>query len=214
MTTTQSLESVKFALLITQTLAASTSESVKFGDDYALNIINNLSNYEEFTLFCLYNYLSWPDIDREKALLDAAKRTSGWGKIHAISALNARPEVSEETREWIFRNGVHNNISASYSAEPVFEISKAGERLLDDVTEDEYECLVDIVGSLFTEPQYGIEYVEAGEMDKNDLTEQFLALTDRFPRTPRVIEALDIIKDYYPKTLEQIVKNKGTYNDG
>ena len=202
MTTSGNIECIKFAMCVTCCQDLSENEN-------AIRIVRDLSYYEEFTLFCLYCILSWGSVNQEEEILELAKHTNGWGRIHSISALNSLPELTEETREWVFRNGIHNRVMYSYSADHCFIISRVDKRLQGELSQEDYECVVEIMTALFEEPLYGIQNIEhfkSGQevvgVNTRDLVNRLLALTEEFPKDEDVIDMIGCIRNYYAPSEE------------
>ena len=143
-------ECVKIGLSILELFDAYENEAL------ARNIrIVGLS--DEFTIFSVFCLRNWPE--PEKELLELAKRVRGWGRIHCIDFLEAE---NEETREWLFYNGVDNDVLPAYSAWTVYEKANVEDKLKkDSLTYEELHAILAITDALMDEgPVSGISRME------------------------------------------------------
>ena len=139
-------ECVKIGLSILELFDAYENEAL------ARNIrIVGLS--DEFTIFSVFCMRNWPAAEKE--LLELAKRVRGWGRIHCIDFIEAE---SEETKDWLFYNGVDNDVLPAYSAWTVYEKANVEERLQKDtLTYEEIHAILAITDALMDEgPVSGI----------------------------------------------------------
>ena len=170
-------ESVKYALVIMEMFPG--VEAVK-------DIVRTLGLYEEFTLFALYVVRHWENGNDE--IFSLARNTCGWGRIFAVQQLEPQ---TEEIREWLFREGVHNTVMPAYSALDCWYKSEAEQRLNGYVSRDIFTSLRDIFGGLLDEgPSEGISALE----NANELIERFLSCAGKMSLT---IEDLRVIFDIY-----------------
>jgi len=84
--------------------------------DVLRDIIRSMGLADEFTLYSMLDMLHWEHANEE--LFDLIKHVHGWGRIHLLERL--KPET-EEIREWILAEGIHNRIMPEYSALTAFE---------------------------------------------------------------------------------------------
>lgn len=197
MTKSRSIPSIKFVLALVSV--------VDFSDDEeAVTVFRNLSRYEEFTDYCLYSFLAWQNGDYINEVFETARHTVGWGRIHALSALAALPYHPAEVKEWVFRNGVDNDILPSYAAEPTFIVARVDKRMKEPLSEEDYACVVKILTALFSEPVYGAanldDYVTTDgvvSIRDTELAREAMALAERYPKTEAVREMLESIRDYF-----------------
>ena len=112
---------------------------------------------DEFTIFSVFCMRNWPAAETE--LLELAKRVRGWGRIHCIDFIEAE---NEETKDWIFFNGVDNDVLPVYSAWPVYEKANVEERLRkDNLTYEEIHAILAITDALMDEgPVSGISRMD------------------------------------------------------
>ena len=174
------LEAIKFALAISALVDLSV-------DKHAVEVVRNLSRYDEFTVFCIYNFLAWQEMSPEKEILDAAKHVTGWGRVHAVSSLDMVRNVegvSNETKDWVFVHGVENGVLPSYTAEPSFMISECEKKIEEELNVEDLGNLADIMAALFEEPQYGINSIELEEGTIDDMIKKMLAKAEGFLDAP------------------------------
>lgn len=197
------LEAIKFALAVSSMVDLSSNED-------AASVVRNLSRYEEFSVFSIYNFLAWQETSSEKEILDVAKNTRGWGRVHAVSCLDMlrrdeEVELSQETKDWVFKHGIDNGVLPSYSAEPTFMIADCEKKIEDDINSDDMECLVGIFSALYEEPQFGIESIQVENGECGDLIKRMLSkckgylekAEDDDSLAAKIRSMIDKIKEYH-----------------
>jgi hypothetical protein len=97
-------ETVKFGLSLLELFDTGREQPVR-------EALLKIGRHEEFTLFCLYNIRDWPDGNAH--IWQLAKICRGWGRIHAVEALEA---LTPEIEHWMLCRGWQNTVSPSYSA--------------------------------------------------------------------------------------------------
>lgn len=145
------IECVKFGLSILELLVIDENEELK-------DVITMLGFSEEFALFAVFVMLRWSD--GNDRIFRLARKTHGWGRIHAIRELEAD---DDQKRKWLLRNGVHNTVMPSYSALHCWNKSGAAELLFGDepLSKEDQDGLCDIIDALLDEgPCSGISEVE------------------------------------------------------
>ncbi len=145
------IECVKFGLSILELLVIDENEELK-------DVITMLGFSEEFALFAIFVMLRWSD--GNDRIFRLARKTRGWGRIHAIVRLEADDDTK---RKWLLRNGVHNTVMPSYSALSCWNKSGASELLYGDeeLSDEDARGLRDIIDALLDEgPCSGISAIE------------------------------------------------------
>ena len=97
-------ESVKFGLSLLELFHIDDNEKLKA-------VVRILGLSDEFSIFAIFVMLQWNEGNKE--IFELAKKIHGWGRIHAIERLEP---TTEEIKQWLLREGVHNEIMAAYSA--------------------------------------------------------------------------------------------------
>lgn len=119
------------------------------------SLIRRLSRDEEYSFYTVYHFMAWDNSEEE--LLALAKETTGWGRIHAVSALATLP-LSQESRDWLFYEGVRNVVSPSYSAMTVWRASGAEGRIREEsLSYEDFQALGRILSAMMEEPDVDIE---------------------------------------------------------
>ena len=139
-----------------------------FGEpvDELKEIIRRLGQYDEFTLFAVWNMQRWKNANEE--IYRLARLTRGWGRIHAVERLE--PET-EEIRRWLLTEGSVNEVMSAYSALTCWTKSGAGELLSGNITQEEYQGLSVIMEGLLDEgPVQGL----SGITDREQVLLRFL----------------------------------------
>ena len=129
--------------------------------------IRRIGLSDEFTLFALFNMRRWPAADGET--FELAKRVRGWGRIHCVDFMDAE---DEEMKEWLFHNGVDNDVMSAYSAWAVY-IKADVESILDreNLSYEEVHALLKLTEALLDEgPVSGISNLE----DPSDYIEKVM----------------------------------------
>ena len=89
---------------------------IRFHDEEAKNVIRTLALSDEFTYFALQSILRWENANEE--VFNLIQKVYGWGRIFLLEALEP---TRSEIRDWIFWNGLDNDIMPEYSARTVWE---------------------------------------------------------------------------------------------
>ncbi len=177
------IECVKLGLGILELIIVDENEELK-------DVITMLGFSEEFALFALFVMRRWSDgSDR---IFRLARKTHGWGRIHAIRDLEAD---DDQKRKWLLRNGVHNTVMPSYSALHCWNKSGASELLFggEPLSKEDQDGLRDIIDALLDEgPCSGISEIE----NANDALLKFLEKAE-----------LSTIEDF------EVVRNILNYNN-
>lgn len=183
-------------------LTSDDTECVKIGmvlmeyfdlDEDEKTEIRTLALSDEFTLFAMFPMRIWENGNRE--IFQAAKKVHGWGRIHALRALE--PET-EEIRDWILYEGIHNNVLAAYSARVCWNKSDADGRMRrkEELTRKEFTAIGTILSALLDEdPMPGLSAMEDGEQS----VQQFLTQAAKFDLTEADQNLIWDILDYYSK---------------
>lgn len=147
---------------------SSDRECVKFGlsilelfntdDDDVRAVIKTLGLSDEFSIFAVFIMRDWKDGNDQ--IYDLARKIHGWGRIHAIEHLE--PET-EEIRQWLLREGVHNAVLPAYSALECWTKGRGAEALEGDLSREDFSGIRDIIAGLLDEaPCPGISRIENG----------------------------------------------------
>ncbi len=157
-------------------------EMLSAPDEEIRTIIRRLGLCEDFSLCAVWNMRKWEDADRE--LFDLAKKVRGWGRIHAVEALETDdPEI----RRWLLLEGWQNEIMPAYSALTCWEKSGAAEILANGPSPEEYSGIAGLIDGLLDEgPVPGISQVENAQ----EVLRRFLAVT---PDLSRGIEGYEVV---------------------
>lgn len=152
MTSSTDRECVKFGLSIIELINIEDNDKLK-------SVVSMLGHCDEFTLFSLFVMSRWSDGNANIAYL--ATQTHGWGRIHAIERL--KPDT-EEIRQWLLREGVHNTVLPAYSALTCWDKSGAEELLEtgNKLSDEDFHGIRDIIDALLDEgPCAGISGVSS-----------------------------------------------------
>ena len=126
-------------------------------DEKLCDMIRTVGLSDEFTIFSVFCMRKWSDAENE--ILKLAKSVRGWGRIHCIDFIEAE---NAETKEWLFFNGVDNDVVPAYSAWSVYEKSDFNERMQKDkLSFDEIHAVLNIADALMDEgPVSGISNMD------------------------------------------------------
>lgn len=176
----KNIECVKFGLSFLELLDIREREDIK-------KVIRMMSLYDEFTIFGLFCIMKWPNA--EVKMLNIGRRVSGWGRIHVV---NYNEPNMHETRDWILKEGVLNNIGYSYSAYDCYIKSGLDESIFGMMDDEEFEGAVNIVEGLLDEgPAKGISKIENRNVF---LAKYLLQFKDREVSLNAYNTALDIFR--------------------
>lgn len=135
----QEVELVKLGLYLRSWVSPYSSQEC--------DVIRTLGLHEEFTLFAIMNMQRWPD--GQEAIFQLAKKVSGWGRIHAISALEAE---SKEVKDWLVEKGYHNTVMPEYTALDCYHKGQVFDRLKDpQLDETMFSGITGILQALLNE---------------------------------------------------------------
>ena len=175
-------ESLKFAL--------SMLELVRLDDDSLKDILRVVGLSDEFTLFVIFIMQQWENANEE--IFRIARRTKGWGRIHAIERLI--PDTPE-IRDWLLREGIHNTVLPAYSALNCWEGSEAENLLFSgNVSPEDFAAISNLMGALLDEgPCPGLS-----ELEKSDeVVKAYLRRAKEMPSESIDGVVIDKIKERY-----------------
>ena len=175
-------ESLKFAL--------SMLELVRLDDDSLKDILRVVGLSDEFTLFVIFIMQQWENANEE--IFRLARRTKGWGRIHAIERLI--PDTPE-IRDWLLREGIHNTVLPAYSALNCWEGSEAENLLFSgNVSPEDFAAISNLMGALLDEgPCPGLS-----ELEKSDeVVKAYLRRAKEMPSESIDGVVIDKIKERY-----------------
>ena len=147
-------------------------ELLKLKQEFMKDAVRTLGLSDEFTIFSVWNMLTWENANEE--LFGLIRKVRGWGRIHILE--NLEPETPE-IREWILFNGVDNDVKPVYSALTAWEKASVPARLQGALSQDEFDAVSRIIAALADEgPVPGISMLEnAGEYIR-----KYLSIIDAF----------------------------------
>lgn len=174
------------------------SELIKFGmltvemfdepSDEIKDFIRTLSLSDEFTIFGVFNMMSWENGNDE--IFQIAQKVSGWGRIHAIERLEPS---TQEIKDWLLFEGKENHVVNDYTALTIYEKSEVRERVKAPISEKELEAIIDLTGYMICEgPVTGISGID-------DAEEYFSDLLDRCSEHQLTLKICTLIDDIIKK---------------
>ena len=187
---TRNYEAVKLGLIILEI----------FSDynDKLLEAIMKLSACDEFSLYCIWAVKALEN--GNDLIFEIAKNTFGWGKIFAVYYLEAD---TDEIREWLLYNGIHNDVHPGYLANKCFDVADVRELLRTSPDITEMQAIAYIIYFLLEEgPCMGINAYE----DKEEIIDSFLDNADRLSDEEAENEdynkIIDFVREYQDKMSE------------
>lgn len=152
-------EEVKFGLVLLVLFDTDKNEPLK-------NALRILALSDEFTLYVVQIASNWTRSAQE--ILRIAKSAHGWGRIHAVAALEP---VTPEISDWLFAEGWDNTILSAYSALECCRKGNLRQRLENGLTGRDFSRACELLTALLDEgPVAGISEVE----DSAELLNAFL----------------------------------------
>lgn len=159
------------------------------GSDELKNVIRTLGLSDEFSIFAIFLMLRWENGNDEVYRL--VRRLHGWGRIHAIERIE--PET-DEIRDWLLKDGVHNRVLPAYSALTCWQKSDTESVLKGCPTGEQFAGIRDIIDGLLDEgPVLGISAMEDGA----DRMIDFLNQARRMNLKSEDYEVIRNIRRYY-----------------
>jgi hypothetical protein len=189
---------------------SSNRECVKFGlsllelfrtdDKYDLKeAVRTIGLSDEFALFAIFVMLKWKDGNND--IWDLAKKVHGWGRIHAIEHIE--PDT-DEIRNWILMEGVHNDVMPAYSALTCWRKSNAEDILRNGPSREEFTAIGEILRGLLDEgPVTGISEIE----DSDESIFLYLDAAGTMELTLDDYEVIDEILGYYEEEVSEKCPN-------
>lgn len=103
---TEDLSSLKLALVLLPVLAPAVAAGHK-------EELLTIGSCDEFTYYVLLLVQKLYGDEANDLIFQLAKRTHGWGRIHAVKMLEASTDA---IRRWLLLEGCHNTVNPNYSA--------------------------------------------------------------------------------------------------
>jgi hypothetical protein len=119
----------------------------RMGDERDLAPLETLARHDEFSLVAgvaLANLLD----DAVTAWWRVAQLARGWGKIEAVGRLAQEPELPDEVRSWLLRQGCDNAVMPEYLAYPCATAGRLEDALHGSVDDELLDGACTIVGAL------------------------------------------------------------------
>lgn len=147
--TSDNKECVKLGLSILELIKSDISDTIK-------SHIMTVGLSDEFALYAIYAISKWDDANEH--IFQLAKKVHGWGRVHAVAALQP---TTNDIKDWLIKEGVHNRVMPAYSAYECWSKGDAEDRLTGDLNPEEYAGIRDIIEGLLDEgPVVGISRIE------------------------------------------------------
>lgn len=162
-----SLGAVKYALSVLELLAVTEGEW--------RDVVRTLALSDELTLYCVFVACHWSS--RSEELYAMARRTRGWGRVHAVREMQAD---TQEMRDWLLDEGWNNQVLPAYTALACARKGGLRRRLEGtDVSRAQLDAADRLIQALLDEgPRRNISLLEDGE-------ELLLAWLDQLEGRPR-----------------------------
>ena len=153
---------VKLGLIITELFGES---------DIVREYVCTLGLSDEFTIFAIFNMMTWDNGNDEVFRL--AQKVNGWGRIHAVERLEpATPEI----KAWLLKEGIKNDIMAEYSVLDVYRKADVYELLCNNVSDEQLDSIASVINAMLDEgPALSISTLPEDERD--DMISRFIAKT-------------------------------------
>lgn len=179
---TQNPECLKFALTVFEMMDTDDNDAVK-------EVVSTLALSDEFTLFSIFVAETWKD--STEAILNFARHTRGWGRIHCVEHIDA---ASGRIKDWLFHEGVKNTIGSAYSARTVAEkINLAKVFTNPAFNNDDYLLARPIIDGLLNEGTVqGISSMD----NRTEIISGFLDKSENCEHTEETLETLLNLRDY------------------
>lgn len=175
-------EMVKLGMTILELLGNPPDEIKK--------VIFALGLSDEFTLFSLFCMRCWEGGNDD--IFRLAQKVRGWGRVHAVEHLE--PET-RAIRDWLLREGCHNDVMREYSAMTCWKKSDAAGRLADaDLAQADFDSISEIVAAMVPGgPVPGVETLGRSGLSAMAL---YVSRAAGFAVTEPVRSALETLSDH------------------
>lgn len=196
---TQTLDANQVYSLAIDCVFSSEVDMVKLGmliieifnepDERIKEIIRTLGLSDEFTIFSVFNMMTWENGNQE--IFELAKKVHGWGRIHSVERLN--PET-QEIKDWLLAEGINNDVVRDYSALEVFEKVGIASLLKSQITDTQLNQIANVLDSMFEEgPVRGISALP--ENDAKDLIGDYIKQAEKHTLSLDICNLLLTIAD-------------------
>ncbi len=163
-------------------VGSSNRESVKLGlmvleifsdyNDALTEAISELGLSDEFTIYAIWALRGLEN--GNELIFELAKKTHGWGRIHAVAAL--QPETAE-IKDWILKEGIKNVVYSGYSCIEAFKKADVMTLLQNGLTQEQLTPVGAIIAYLVSDgPTIGIKAFENETEIMNLYLDSFEAL--------------------------------------
>lgn len=177
------IECVKIGLELLELFRVSHKDSAGVKE-----IVRCIGQYDEFTIFAIWNMRKWDDGNQE--IFELAKKVHGWGRIHAV--VHLKPET-EEIRHWFLTEGTINDIGNTYSAVNCWWKSDAETILFGQPTAEEYNGIATLIEGLLDEgPVRGISALENAEK----ILLRFMEISQDYEPTDDILNLIQRIRKW------------------
>lgn len=175
-------ECVKYGLSLLELFETDRHEELK-------DIVRTIGLSDEFSIFSIFVMLQWEDGNNE--VWQLAKKIHGWGRIHAVERIEP---VTDEIKEWLLLDGVHNDVMLAYSALTCWQKADAETVLKNNPTREEFSGIRDIINGLLDEgPVPGISEIE----NRDDVILTFLKLSKQMSSELEDYETIRSIRIHF-----------------
>lgn len=184
---------------INLTVGSKNREAVKLGlcvlelfsdyNDALLKAITDLALSDEFTVYAIWAVKRLNN--GNDIIFDIAQKVHGWGRIHAVDALE--PET-EEIKQWLLYEGIKNSIFCGYNAINCFKMADVHTLLENGLTQEQLTPVGAIIAYLVMDgPTIGIKAFEDGD----DIINMYLDSAEELEREEIDDNILAIIGSKY-----------------
>ncbi len=178
----ENISSLKLALVLLPSLAPDLVAEYK-GE------LLTIGSCDEFTYFVILLLQSVYGAEANEAIFQLAQRTHGWGRIHAVKALEP---ATEEIRRWLLLEGCHNTVNPNYSALVVAEKIDLAGLVTSDLTEEEFIAAGYILKALAEEdPMVGLSSYDGGD----ELVEKYVKKAKKYKGDSEIKKLVKNIKE-------------------
>ncbi len=159
-------------------------------DDMVKDIIRTLGLSDEFSIFVIFNMMTWENGNQE--IFELAKKVHSWGRIHAVERLE--PE-NQEIKDWLLANGIDNEVLKEYSALEVYNKVGVAELLKTEINDEKLDQITRVLSSMITEgPVRGISALS--ENDVNAVLRDYISQLEKHKLTLDICELILTICEY------------------
>ncbi|MEO8528292.1 MAG: hypothetical protein ABI435_04375 [Pseudolysinimonas sp.] len=115
------------------------------------------AQHDEFTTYVVLGFAG--PIERRDQIANAARAAMGWGRVHAIKALNMTGGITEDVWRWLFDGGLRVELAEGDMLAFFVMVHQAFSRVLSEGSEQDVATALSIINQHFDEDPWNIALI-------------------------------------------------------